>query len=164
MSIFTSRVTKTLPIPGEVPEQTVTIRKLAGRHLEAAAVEAQRKSMANVQAIGGPALVKEFMAMSDGPKPKPGTSEDDEDGPKASDAPVVDDPMNGYDPATLIKCGVIGWSLPDEVTPELLADMDDERVEWLSTEILKLAKPRLFQTVGQAEDARGNDSRPSTSL
>lgn len=144
-SIFTNRVTRDLAVPDTEPVQTVVIRKLAGRHLEAAAVEAQRKSMANVKVIGGPALVKEFMAIRD-PKPAPAEGE----------APKPVDPMNDYDATVLVQKAVLSWTFDEPLSAAAIEEMDDEVLDWLAREVLRLAKPKLFMTDAEREAARGN--------
>lgn len=145
-SIFTHRVTQELEVPDTDPVQRITIRKLAGRHLETAAVEAQRKSLDNVRHMGGPAMVKEFLAMRE---PKPAST------PETVEA-VAADPMSGYDPISLAQQAVVSWTFEEPLTPTAIEEMDDDTLGWLSAAVLKLAKPRLFLTAEEREVARGN--------
>lgn len=147
-TIFTQRVTEELVVPETDPVQTITIRKLAGRHLEKASQEAQRKALASVKAVGGPALLKEYLAIADR------TTDDDKN--KATD------PMSGYDPYSLIADGVVAWTFEESRTEDVIADLDVEIVDWLARAVLKLARPRLFQSEAAAAAAQGNGSGPST--
>jgi hypothetical protein len=144
MSVFTSRVTKDIP----VGDQTVVIRKLAPRHLEKAAKEAQRKSLDDFKAMGGAAFLKEWQDVTD----------------KKPDAPdVAPDPMHGYDAVTLLESGIVSWTftekdaddkdVPVALTRENIEDLDDETLTLLSREVLMLSKPSLF---GDQEAARKN--------
>jgi hypothetical protein len=125
MSVFTSRVTKDIP----VGDQTVVIRKLAPRHLEKAAKEAQRKSLDDFKAMGGAAFLKEWQDVTE----------------KKPDAPdVAPDPMHGYDAVTLLESGIVSWSFEEAVTRESFEDLDADTLDLLSREVLKLSKPSLF--------------------
>jgi hypothetical protein len=62
-SIFASLVTLRIPMPGD-PEQFVTIRKLAPKHLNAAAKAAQMESLAALKEIGGAFFLKELQALA----------------------------------------------------------------------------------------------------
>lgn len=139
MSAFTNKVTKTLDaIPGE-PGATAVIRKLAPRHLEAAAKEAQRRSIAEVKEMGV-GFLKELRTLSD------------KDVKEASER----DPLLTFDAPTLIEKGVTSWTLSEELTAPNIADLDDDAQDYLAREILKLSRPKLFMTVEQKEADRKN--------
>lgn len=140
MSVFTSRVTKTIPIPHD-DGATVTIRKLAPRHLDQAAKEAQRESLEQLKAMGGPAFMKELQALG---------------GDKTVQAATKADPLLLFDAVTLLEKGVTGWSYDAPIARESVEDLDDATLTYLAREILKLAKPALFQTEDEAEAARKN--------
>lgn len=149
MSIFTNRVTKDLTVEGT--SHRITIRKLAGRHLHAAALEDQRRSMENIKAVGGPALLKEYMALAEEPKTAAANG----------DAPA--DPMSGYDAVTLLKKGIVAWTFteadgldPMPVSDAAIEEIDADTSEWLAREIMKLAKPRLFLSKDEAKAEQGN--------
>jgi len=144
MSVFSSKVTKELTVPGGT--DTITIRKLAPRHLEAAAKEQQREFFANLKSMSDG--IDEFKKLRDGEKKDPKPSAGDDDGPT--------NPLVLFDRLTLIEKGVIGWSFAEERTRENFEDLDSDTAEWLATEILTLAKPRLFQTKAQAAEDRKN--------
>lgn len=143
MSVFTHRVLKTLDVPGT--NGTVTFRKLAPRHLEAAVVEQQRQSMANVKDIGGPALLKEFMALGDKDKDA-----------KASGDDAAPDPLAGYDKPTLIKKAVKSWTLEEPLSDEAIDELDEDTCDWLAREVMRLAKPKAFLSETEREDEQGN--------
>lgn len=140
MSIFTSRVTKTIEIPHD-PGQTVTIRKLAPRHLEQASRASQLKSIADLKEIGGPAFLKELQTLSD---------------TVLKEAKVAD-PTLTFDKIVLLEKAVVDWSYDAARTAEVFADLDEQTLNLLATEVLKLSKPSLFQTTEESEDAKKKD-------
>jgi hypothetical protein len=140
MSVFTSRVTKEIAIPHD-EGQTATIRKLAPRHLEAAAKEAQRQSLADLRDMGGAAFMRELQSLNTG---------------DTVARAAVADPLGTFDRLTLLEKGVTGWSYDVPVGREAFEDLDDDTAEFLAREVLRLAKPALFQTEAEAEAARGN--------
>ena len=64
------------------------------------------------------------------------------------------DPLNAYHRMTLIKHGVKSWTCPEELNDEALDDLEEEAIEWLAREVLRLTKPGLF--TGE-ETERKND-------
>jgi hypothetical protein len=147
MSVFTSRVTDTRPIPHD-PDQSVTIRKLAPRHLEAAAKASQLQSIADLKEIGGPAFLKELEALGDGDKKK---AED-----KAAEA-AKRDPLLTYDPYVLIAKGLKEWTYDAPLVAESFEDLDDVTRDFIAREILRLSKPALFQTEAEQKADQKND-------
>lgn len=148
MSIFTSRIPpKTLSVPAD-PAHTVTIRKLAPRQLEKAAKVAQRaamrESVENMHDMGGVEGMKAMSEAFEAFKAK--------DEQKATAAKP--DPIAGYDRVTLMAEAVAGWTFEEPCTPESFADLDEDAQHWLATEIVKFARPSLFQTADESEDAR----------
>jgi len=142
MSIFASRAQKTLEIPFD-PPHTVTIQKLAGRHLKRAAEENQRKGVDTFRKLGGATFQQELSAVRDAEK-------------KASNTPApavaAPDPMAGYDADVLIEHGITAWSYGEgKPTPEELADLTEEAAEFFAREILRLSKPALFLTAEENE-------------
>lgn len=146
MSVFTSRVTVTLPIPHDL-DHSVTIRKLAPRHLEAAAKASQLKSIAELKEIGGPAFLKELEQLGDGDKKK---AEE-----KAADA-AKRDPLLTYDPIVLIEKGLKEWTYDATRTAESYEDLDDVTRDYIAREILRLSKPALFQTEAEQKADQKN--------
>ena len=47
--------------------------------------------------------------------------------------------------------GIVSWSMDETVTPERIEDLEDEAVQFIATEVLRLTKPTLFQAVEQRE-------------
>jgi len=161
-SPFASRVVVTLPIPFDLPHE-VTIRKLAGRHLERARNAFMTGLFLDVQARGGAAVQKDMQTLF---------KKDDEDADavaekvKAAEA----DPLNGFDTYVLAQGGIVAWSYPESLMPErtvegdsilmrvrAIDDLDEDAVRWFATEIMRLTKPSLFQTKAEAEADRKND-------
>ena len=161
-SPFASRVVVTLPIPFDLPHE-VTIRKLAGRHLERARNAFMTGLFLDVQARGGAAVQKDMQTLF---------KKDDEDADavaekvKAAEA----DPLNGFDTYVLAQGGIVAWSYPESLMPErtvegdsilmrvrAIDDLDEDAVRWFATEVMRLTKPSLFQTKAEAEADRKND-------
>jgi hypothetical protein len=150
-SIFTSRVVDTIEIPHDAG-QTVTIRKLAPRHLEAAAKTSQAKSLDALKEMGGPAFMKELQSVVPAP---------------AQTAPATD-PLLQFDRVVLMEKGVVAWTYDvpirdtngqirrDEEGLSVFADLDDVTADFLGRAILMLAKPSLYQTQADAEAAQKN--------
>lgn len=126
MSIFASRTTKLIEMKDG---GTVTVRKLAGRHIERARQEHSMAMMDSVKRMGV-AFQRELAATID--------TKDDEI--KA----VQSDPMNGFDLTTVLERGILAWSYAEKVTPELIDDMEDEARTEIATAIMKLTLPSLF--------------------
>ena len=141
MGIFASKTTATVGLPMDVP-QTVTIRKLTGKEIEAAQV-AHRGSILtdNAKAWGGA-----FRRMLE----------------KGANDPEVlkalADPLTGYDRFVVLKAGLVGWSYGEKVDPAQVNDLDDESVDFIATEILRLTKPALFVAPEAVEDANTQPS------
>lgn len=133
-SIFTNRVVVELPVPHD-EGQSITIRKLAPRHLEAAAKESQRQSINDVKEAGGAKLVGEI-------------TREFKDPDKAKDLAdaVKRDPLMTFDRVTLISKAVTAWSYEQALTLDVFEELDEETQQWLATEILKLSKPTLYET------------------
>lgn len=154
---FASRITKTLELPFD-PPQTVTIRKLPGRHLEAAARERVFSRMEAMRRMGGPSFQRELQAAiaeeeREAEAAGPATSELES---APAPAAVEPDPLLGYDKDVLLVRGIAAWSYPEPVTPELIEDLEADAAEWIAREILRLTKPSLFQTAEELEAATKN--------
>jgi hypothetical protein len=148
MSSFASRHQKTIDNPFE-SGVTFTIQKLNGAAVE----QAQAKHMASFVVGRNP----RGWAGIFHEKLQQGTATN-EDALK-----LIRDPLAGYDRLTVAKLGLVAWSYVDEaskeplpITSRTVEDLDDETLEHVATEILRLTKPRLFETVKEAETARKN--------
>ena len=141
MSVFTSLVTTTLEVPTD-SGQSITIRKLAPKHLKAASRAAQMESLEDLKAIGGPAFLRELTALG----------ADETAQRETVKAAAKADPLMTFDRLTLLEHGVTAWTYERALGPEALEDLDDETREWLAREVLKLARPALFaEDEGEAE-------------
>lgn len=163
MSIFASFTQVTVPIPFD-PPNTITIRKLTGREVEAAQA-AHRDGLAG----GSPRLWASTFrrALERG----------------ATDPEVlkaIADPLTGYDRFAIVRAGLVAWSYDRPVKPvpakpevkahgnalgapaveasDAVEDLDDEAVDFIATEILRLTKPALFLT---EEDAKASQKETS---
>lgn len=148
MSVFTSRVTKSIEIPQD-PGQSVTIRKLAPKHLraarearQAADFEETKRQIAITQALGDEIL----KAVTETKSAR-----------EESGAARTVDPLVAYDVTALCVSAIKAWSYADvKPTPETIADLDEPTQEFIAREALKLSKPDLFQTSDEQEAAQKN--------
>lgn len=138
MSIFSSQVTDVLTVPDG--SGTITIRKLAPRHLERAAKAQQAASMADLRAMGGAQFLQEFNALS----------------PADRQRAARPDPLTLFDSLTILAAGVTAWSYDAPVDEAHLADLDAETSDWLVRAILRLTKPSLFVSAADEDEARKN--------
>lgn len=146
MSVFTSHVTKRVEIPHDAGA-FVVLRKLAPKHLDAAAKSNQRQSLDDLNALGGPAILKAIREMeSDAKKPIE----------EIAKAAVKSDPLTSFDRIVLMQKGITSWSYDAPLTVESFEDLDDETAAFLAGEVLKLAKPSLYQTKAEAEADQKN--------
>ena len=139
MSVFTSLVTDTLPVPG-AEGQSVTIRKLAPKHLEEARRASQLRALDDMKRTREalpPEMLTAMLAKSDKadpPKEKP-------------------DPLLTHDRVSLMQHGVTAWSFAQPLSPDSFEDLDDDTADWLAGAILRLSKPSLY---AQEDAARKN--------
>ena len=128
MSIFASRTQKILDVPND-PPHTVTIQKLAGRHVEHARQERQFELMAFANRAGGTAaLRRELAATPDAPAPD-------------QVAALQRDPARLYARSVVLEKGIKAWTYEEPPTPDTIADLDADAAEWLFTAILELTFP-----------------------
>lgn len=156
--MFASWTQQTVAVPFD-PPHTVTIRKLTGHEHDAAA-EAHRTSLAGSNPRLWPATFRRALEKG------------------ASDPAVLQaiaDPLTGYDRFAIVRAGLLAWSYPMPVkrtettatdskvvtVVDAINDLDDEGVDFIATEILRLTKPALFLTADEAEADRKNDSAVS---
>ena len=66
------------------------------------------------------------------------------------------DPVQGYDQAVLCQHGILSWSYDVKPSREAVDDLDEDTRYALAREILKLSRPKLFQSADDAEAARKN--------
>lgn len=161
MSIFASQTSKTIAIPFDIPH-TVIVRKMTGLECEQAQ-EAHRGSIATGRSRSWSLMFKRML----------------EKGMSASDPEVqavLNDPLTGFDRYAVVRAGLIGWSYPQPIksvsvtdektnvttTTDAVADLDDESVDFIATEILRLTKPGLFVSADELAEARKNASGSST--
>jgi hypothetical protein len=153
MSTFSSKNTKSLPIPFDPPHE-VLIRQLSGEQLERASAAFLVKLFAGIHDRGGASVQKDVQQLFD----KSDDKADEEI--KAVQA----DPLNGLDVYEVMSGGIVGWSYAESLErvkveeidrfgnkvtvlriPALL-DLSDEARRFLATEIMRLTKPSLFET------------------
>ena len=142
--MFASRSADTIPIPFADPPATCTVRCLTGRECDEAQKEHLKATIAGRwSAHGWAAQFQRQLAA--------GTATE------ADAAKLLADPLNGYDRHTIVKSGLIAWTLADPpLSPEAIEDLTDDALEWFALEILQRTKPSLFQTVEEAAAAKKN--------
>lgn len=85
---------------------------------------------------------------------------------------VVNDPLAGYDLHALVRFGVVAWSYPQPLTPEVITpasegvdavvkdwvkDLGPEALDFMARTVLKRTRPNLFiETAAGAEAERKN--------
>lgn len=137
-SPFASAHQTDVPILND-PPHVVTIRRLTGGEFE----QAQAAHLAALVAgHSARAWSRRFQAALT----KGVTSNEDA-------TQILDDPLNGFDRVTLVKAGVVKWDYPDRQLPEAIDDLDDDTLEVLALEIMRLTKPERFQTAPEREVA-----------
>jgi len=136
MSVFTSRVTDTVP----VADGAVTIRKLSPKQLQKAQKAQQVEAMADLREMGGPKFLKE---LQDALK--------DEKTQKAASNPLL-----RYDRGALLVAGIVAWTFDVRVGPDTIEDLDEDTQALLADKILRLSVPSLFHTAEEAEAATKN--------
>lgn len=153
-SIFTSRVTRDLTVPfGD--GGTVKIRKLNQKQLQQALIANFKEQVRLQEEIFGAERVNEIRNAKPDPEAPPE--------PKPDPNAKPSDPLSDFDKVTLMAKAILSWSFtnedgsPVERTDAALADMDDDAAGWIATEILKLAKPSLFESKAEQETERKND-------
>jgi len=147
MSMFAAQTTDTIPIPFAAGK-TATIRALTGGELDAAQGAHLKATIAGQSTHGWAATFQRKLAS--------GTA-------TAADAnAALADPLGGYDRHTIVKAGVLAWTVPEALSPAAIDDLVDDALEWFATVILRKSKPALFQTVAEVEETRKNASGGST--
>ena len=128
-----------LDIPHEAGEW-VEVRKLSHVKLAEAAQELSQRQMQNVKAFGPDMLAAIQQVRQDA---KAETS-----APKA--------PADLYDREAVLRKGVVRWSYSEPVTPETLADLDEQTARWLFEQIVEHSK------AAPTKEQVGNATSPST--
>jgi hypothetical protein len=148
--MFASLTQATIPVPFD-PPHTVTVRKLTGREIDTA----QAAHAMGISGGGASHWATKFRRLLEG-------SISD----KAQIEQAIADPLTGYDRYALVRAGLVAWSYPQAITPvaakaavknkdgtiatpaveasDAIEDLDDEAVDFIATEVLRLTKPRLF--------------------
>jgi hypothetical protein len=156
------------PIPLPFDEgQWVKVRKLSGRQIEAAQT-AHRGNLASGSARSWAATFRRMLETG------------------ASDPDVlhaIADPLTGYDRYALVRFGLVAWSYPQSVTPiaakpeikgkpgspaveasDAIEDLDDEAVDFIATEVLRLTKPALFHATEEDAETAQREVDPAPSI
>lgn len=160
-SIFASRTTKTVEIPFDQPN-TVTVRQLTGKQLG----KAQQAFWFDLaERSKGQATLQKDLADVRAAIAGPAVDESDEEKRAAKEAQrkaveaAQADPLNGFDPATLVQLGVTAWTYTEAVPlePTTIDDLSDEALTFIATEVLRLTKPALFKSAEERKADQKND-------
>jgi hypothetical protein len=136
-------VSDRIPLPFDAG-QWIQVRKLTGRECERAQ-EAHRGSLATSNPRTWAATFRRALEKG------------------ATDPEVLQairDPLTGYDRFVLIRCGLVAWSYPQSLQPMhtggnvvAIEDLDDEAIDFIATEVLRLTKPALFHATEEIAEA-----------
>lgn len=149
-SPFASRTTKVVPLPFDEPH-TVTIQKLAGRHLETAHELMLAENAASLQRLGGIKVQHEI----DQIRKAELKAAKEEDRPVADPVEKVKaDPMSQYDRTHVLYRGIKAWTYDEPLKPvpiveegvtrmhiPAIDDLTEEAADFLAREILALTLP-----------------------
>lgn len=82
---------------------------------------------------------------------------------------ALSDPLTGYDRYELVRLGLVAWSYDRPLTPvvtkvegqpdqvsDAIEDLDDDAVDFIAREVLRLTKPGVFLSKDDSEAARKN--------
>lgn len=144
-------VSDPIPLPFD-DGQWIKVRKLTGRqHSEAQAAHRVRFVASNEKWAG---FFRASMAH----------------GPSSEEAQrVLNDPLTGYDRHELVRLGLVAWSYPQSITPvtvtstvegepdrieDAIEDLDDDALDFIAREVLKLTKPGLFVEATEESEAQ----------
>lgn len=132
----------------------VVIKRLGWRRLDEAHDALVKGGMANIQDLGGVAVVKEFQAFIDDAR-KSGTA-NAEDPIEAAREAVAEakkkDPTTGYDPAQLCLMGVVTLD-GVEKSREAIDDLEPDVLTGIARAVLRLARPGLFEDEAERKNA-----------
>jgi L-lactate utilization protein LutC len=145
--VFASRVQKTVEIPHD-PPHTALLQKLPRRHLITASKQQTATLMSDIRAQFGERWQQEIAGF---------TSKKSDDAAALTKA--AKDPLLQFDVDTLLQYGLKAWTYDEPLTPDALADLDQETAEHLAREILRLTAPKLFDL--EEGDDRKNGSASS---
>lgn len=162
--MFASLTQATIAVPFD-PPHTITIRKLTGAEVDRAQAANLKNAASGALGRNWAERVRRQMRKGiDEVRLKALTLE--QLAARENDAVLVelDHPMNGFDRYEVIKAGLIAWSYDTGADEKTIAaarlkaidDLDDEGADFVATEIIRLTKPSLFQTMAEREAAQKN--------
>jgi hypothetical protein len=144
-------VSDPIPLPFD-SEHWIKVRKLTGREIDAAQ-EGHRTEFVSGRINSWSAMFRRALQQG------------------ASDPQVlkaIADPLTGFDRFSLVRSGLVEWSYPQTLAApakpngavserqKSIDDLDDEAVDFIAREVLRLTKPGLFHaTVEDATADRG---------
>jgi hypothetical protein len=141
MSMFASDHTQVVTPPSD-PKASITIQKLSGRAVEYAQA---KHAEGAYDGFNGRGWSNRFVQ-----KVMSGVASE------ADVQAVVSDPLAGYDRVAVVLSGIKSWSYEATVSIKTVADIDDETLEFLAIEIMRLTKPQLFLAPEERQAIRKN--------
>ncbi len=144
MSVFASQTqSDPIPIPFD-PPHTIVVRKLTGKEYQSATSDHEGRITALFRRALVAGGVKDPAVFA-----------------------ALENPLTGHDRYALVRAGLVSWSYPQALTPikaqptatppieayDAVGDLDDETVDFIATEVLRLTKPSFFVKVEAVEDA-----------
>lgn len=119
------RITRRVDVPHE-PGEWLELRYLDRSQFKEAAIIRQREAAGMAKSYGGElfsAIQKTREELAVPPDAKPAE-------------PTIEELVAAYDPDTLLKLAVAGWSYDEEVSEDALKRLDEATVEWAVKEIV----------------------------
>lgn len=124
-----------LQIPGT--EQTCIVRKLTGAECEESERVALDNSIRGRSARGWAGKLSRIFA---GETLTPDVLDE-----------LQSDPLAGHDRLTLARRGLVSWTCEEPTTS--VSDLDDDALQFIATEVMRMTKPERFMTPEQRESA-----------
>jgi len=148
--MFASRITKNVDVQDGDGVVIVTVQKLSGRSLQKAR---EQRSAAQLASLRGAS--KDMLAMFRSPELDVLAAQvkrQTEDAQARAQARY-----NEFDREAVLNAGIVRWSCEDRIklSPEAVADLDEDTAQKLHAEILDLSLPPLDPAVLEAELGKG---------
>lgn len=133
--MLTSGITDTLEIPHE-PGETITIRKLAWKALDAAKKARRKDTFSDVKEMGADVLaaLPSRCSKGCGEEKHKGKCPPVED---RVDTDAAKDPTGEYDQDMILHSGITDWSYDKACNAANIDDLDEPTAKWAFEEIIK---------------------------
>lgn len=124
--MLTSKIRRKEPVP-DYPNEWIEFRALGGRKQEEAE-EVQQKKALEVGRLAGQELIQ---SISNSKRAEIETQAAEE---------LKADPLQKYDIDTVLRCGIVAWSLPDRLTPANIDELPRHVRRWAALQIIELTE------------------------